>query len=127
MLAPRYTGRKMIATPEDARLLFDRWQEHRRPIHIKLLSGGLIFEGTGVVASYNPDSLQMAGHSWQFTIPLTSSTFTFSDPREIPVAAIRQAETAKYEMGLAVELPGGDRIALMEIKDSSSTPSPDEE
>jgi hypothetical protein len=106
----------MIASPEDARLLFSKWQEEQPPLRIKLLSSPLMFEAVGTVRGFSPAALELRGVSWQFTIPLEDVGITFSDPREIPLASVREFETAKYEFGLALELPNGDRLALMELK-----------
>lgn len=106
----------MIASPEDARLLFSKWQEERAPLRIKLLSSSLIFEAVGSVRGFSPAALELRGDSWQFTIPLADVGITFSDPREIPLVSVRESETARYEFGLALDLPNGDRLALMELK-----------
>jgi hypothetical protein len=66
------------------------------------------------------------GPAWQFTIPLTGAEFTFSDPREIPIAAVRNVETSRYEFGLALGLPSGDRLVLMEIKQAPKEAEDDE-
>lgn len=76
----------------------------------------LVFEATGTLAEFTTSTLQLNGPAWQFTIPLEGARYVFSDPREIPIPAIRDAETAKYEFGLAIELPSGDRLVLLEIK-----------
>lgn len=107
----------MDASHQDAGLLFDRWRQAQSPVHIKLISQGLIFQGTGRVADYSHESLQLAGAAWSFTVPVSGASFRFADPREIPIAAVRAAESAKYELGLAVDLPSGDTISLMEIKE----------
>jgi hypothetical protein len=106
----------MIATFEDAHLLFARWKEEGPELRVKLWSQSLVFEATGAVGEFTLAALQLNGAGWQMTLPLEGSRYTFSDPREIAVAAIRDIETAKYEFGLAVELPSGDRLVLMEIK-----------
>jgi hypothetical protein len=108
----------MIASPEDARLLFSKWQEEQPPLRIKLLSSSLMFEAVGTVRSFSPATLELRGDTWQFTIPLDGVGITFSDPREIPLASVRETETARYEFGLALDLPNGDRLALMELKAS---------
>ena len=106
----------MIATPEDARLMFDKWREESLPVRVRLHSGTLIFHGTGTITDFSPGSLQMGGDSWQFTVPLTGAEFSFSDPREIAIATIRDLESSKYELGLSVTLPSGDQIVLLELK-----------
>jgi hypothetical protein len=106
----------MIATFEDAHLLFARWKEEAPVLRVKLWSQQLVFEGSGAVGEHTHAALQLNGAEWQMTLPLEGSTYTFSDPREIPIAAIRDIETSKYEFGLAVELPSGDRLVLMEVK-----------
>jgi len=110
----------MIATFEDAHLLFARWKEDISSLRVKLISNSLVFEARGFVAEYTHATLQLGGSDWQLTLPTEGAKYTFSDPREIPVASIRQAETAKYEFGLALELVSGDRLVLLEIKDSPS-------
>jgi hypothetical protein len=106
----------MIATFEDAYLLFARWKEEGPPLRVKLWSHSLVFEATGSVGEFTQAALQLNGPGWQMTLPIEEAKFTFSDPREIPVAVVRKIETAKYEFGLAIELPTGDRLVLMEIK-----------
>jgi hypothetical protein len=106
----------MITSPEDARLLFTRWSEDSAPLRIKLRSAALVFEGVGLVESFNATVLSLGGNSWQVSIPLEGASFTFSDPREAPVASVREAEAARYEFGLWLNLASGDRLALMELK-----------
>lgn len=106
----------MITTFEDAQLLFARWKEDVTPLRIKLWSPSMVFEATGFVGEFTHAALQLNGPDWQVTVPIESSKYTFSDPREIPIVSIRNIETARYEFGLAIELPSGDRLVLMEIK-----------
>ena len=106
----------MYATLDDAFLLFQKWKEHASRLEIKLRSSALIFEAAGVVIDFSPAALQLAGETWSFTIPLPGAAFSFSDPREIPIASVRAAESKLYEFGLAVDLPNGDRLAVMELK-----------
>ena len=106
----------MVASAEDARLFFLRWQENSSRVQIKLRSSALIFDGVGVVLDVSALALQMGGESWQFTIPVEGAGFSFSDPREASLASVRQAEFAKYDFGLSVNLANGDQIALMELK-----------
>lgn len=106
----------MITSPEDARLLFKRWSEDSSPLRIKLRSAALIFEGVGLVESFTSTVLNLGGNSWQLAVPLEGATFTFSDPREAPVASVREVESSRYEFGLSLNLGSGDRLALMELK-----------
>src|SRR5947209_5312266 len=106
----------MNASSDDARLMFDRWREDSSQVRIKLLSPYLVFHGTGRVLAFNAGSLKLGGESWNFTIPLDDVEYSFSDPREIPVATIREIESAKYEMGLALRMASGDELVLMELK-----------
>lgn len=106
----------MNTTSEDARLLFHKWQEESLPVRIRLLSSSLLFQGIGTVTAHSLDSLQLGGEKWAFTVPLSGVTYSFADPREIPIAAIRAAELARYEMGLSLKMPSGDELALMELK-----------
>jgi hypothetical protein len=76
----------------------------------------LIFDGVGAVTDFTPAQVQVGGDAWSFTIPLAEAGYSFSDPREIPVASVREAEAARYEFGLAINLAGGDRLVLMELK-----------
>ncbi len=103
-------------------MLFGRWKEEAPPLRVKLISNSLVFEATGTVGDFTHGTLQLNGPAWQFTVPLTGAEFTFSDPREIPIAAVRNIETSRYEFGLALGLPSGDRLVLMEIK-SQEEPS----
>jgi hypothetical protein len=106
----------MLATFQDAHLLFARWKDDLTALRVKHWSPSLVFEATGYVGEFTQAALQLNGPEWQLTLPIESSTYTFSDPREIPIAAVRDIETARYEFGLAVELPTGDRLVLMELK-----------
>jgi hypothetical protein len=106
----------MITSPEDARLLFERWKEDASPLRIKLRSAAVIFEGVGLVETFNFSVLNLGGNSWQLAIPLENASFTFSDPREAPLASVREAEAARYEFGLSLNLASGDRLVLMELK-----------
>ena len=112
----------MIASPEDARLFFDRWKEDTPPLKVRLWTSALFFDAVGTVTDFNPDSLELGGDSWKFTIPLSEVTFSFSDPREIQVASVRESDKAQYEFGIALQLPNGDRLIIMELKDSSQSP-----
>jgi len=106
----------MITSFDDARLLFGRWKEDAPKLRVKLISNSLVFEATGTLLDFTIQALQLTGAEWQFTIPLAGAQYVFSDPREIVVASVRETETAKYEMGLALELPNGDRLVLLELK-----------
>jgi hypothetical protein len=117
---------KMITSPEDARLLFKRWSEDSSPLRIKLRSAAMIFEGVGLVETISSNVLNLGGNSWQLAIPLEGATFTFSDPREAPVASVREAEAARYEFGLSLNLANGDRLALMELKTLDAEPASEE-
>jgi hypothetical protein len=116
----------MITSPEDAGLLFKRWSEDSAPLRIKLRSAAVIFEGVGLVESFNSSVLNLGGNSWQLAIPLGGANFTFSDPREAPVASVREAEAARYEFGLSLNLASGDRLALMELKTADAEPASEE-
>lgn len=106
----------MITTFDDARLLFGRWKEDAPTLRVKLMSNSLVFEAEGRLTDFTLQALQLNGPAWQFTIPLAGAKYIFSDPREIAVRSVRETEMAKYEMGLALELPGGDRLVLLELK-----------
>jgi hypothetical protein len=106
----------MIATFEDARLLFARWKDDASTLRIKMMTSSLVFEAVGTVTEYTFAMLQLSGPAWQITLPIEGAQFRFSDPREIPIATIRDIETAKYEFGLAMELKSGDRLVLLEEK-----------
>jgi hypothetical protein len=114
----------MIASPEDARLFFDRWKENAPPLKVRLWASSLFFDAVGTVTDFTHENLEVGGDSWKFTIPLAGVNFSFSDPREIPVASVRELETAQYEFGIALDLPNGDRVIMMELK--ASSPSADE-
>jgi hypothetical protein len=111
----------MNATFEDAHLLFARWKEEAPALRVKLWSPSLVLEATGAVSEFTHAALQLNGPEWQVTVPIEGAKFTFSDPREIPIAAVRDIETSKYEFGLAMELPTGDRLVLMELKRSEES------
>ena len=112
----------MIATPEDARLFFDRWKEERPSLKVRLWVSALIFDAIGTVADFTSQTLELGGDSWKFTIPLEGVSFSFSDPREIPLPSVRESETAQYEFGIALQLPNGDQLVIMELKASSQPP-----
>jgi hypothetical protein len=112
----------MNTTPDDAHLIFDGWKDRHSPLRIQLRSSSLMFEGKGSVTHSAMESLELTGDSWRFTVPLTDASFVFSDPREIPIASIRETESAQYEFGLAVLLASGDKLVLVEFKDDSDTP-----
>ena len=117
----------MIASPQDARLFFDRWREAAPPLKVRLWASSLFFDALGTVTDFNPENLELGGDSWKFTVPLEGVSFSFSDPREIPVASVRESETAQYEFGIVLELPNGDRLIIIELKASSHpNPEPDE-
>jgi hypothetical protein len=116
----------MVASPEDARLLFRRWSEDSSPLRIKLRNAAVIFEGVGVVENCTSTVLNLGGNSWQLAVPLDGASFTFSDPREAPVAAIREAEASRYEFGLALNLASGDSLVLMELKIADTEPAAEE-
>jgi len=116
----------MITSPEDAALLFKRWSEDSAPLRIRLRSAALIFEGVGLVESFTASVLNLGGNSWQLAIPLQGASFTFSDPREASVASVREAEAARYEFGLSLNLASGDRLALMELKTMDAEPASEE-
>ena len=113
----------MIATPEDARLFFDRWKENRPPLKVRLWASSLIFDAIGTVANFTLETLELGGESWKFTIPLEGVNFSFSDPREIPLASVRESETAQYDFAIALQLPNGDQLVIMEFKTSSPSES----
>ena len=118
----------MIATPDDARLLFDRWMEDSRPLKVRLWTSGVFFDAVGIVAGFRPDHLEIGGESWKLTVPIAGANFSFADPREIPVPSVREIEAAQYEFGIALDLPNGDRLVIMELKGSPEpTLEPDEE
>jgi len=109
----------MITSADDASLLFDRWRQDARLLKLRLWSASLFFDAMGAVADFNPESLELGGDSWRVTLPLTGATFSFSDPREVGVAPVRENEASRYEFGIAVELPNGDRLIIMELKVSA--------
>jgi len=113
----------MITTFEDATLLFGRWKESAPTLRVKLISQSLIFEAAGTLTDFTIQALHLSGPAWQFTIPLAGAKYIFSDPREIAVASVRETEAAKYEFGLALELPSGDRLVLLELKAESEVES----
>ncbi len=116
----------MITSPEDARLLFTRWIEDASPLRIRLRSTALLFEGVGVAQGSDSNVLNLGGETWQVVVPLGGASFTFSDPREAPAGSVREAEESRYEFGLAVDLPNGDRLALIEIKVPDTEPASEE-
>jgi hypothetical protein len=118
----------MITSPEDASLLFDRWRQDARALKIQLRSSALFFDAVATVSDFNPRTLDLGGDSWKLTIPLTGAEYSFSDPREVGVASVREAESAQYEFGISLDLPNGDRLVIMELKAPPPThPGQDEE
>jgi hypothetical protein len=119
---------RVIASPEDARLFFDRWKEDAHPLKVRMWASSLFFDAVGTVTDFTSASVELGGDSWKFTIPLDGVTFSFSDPREIPLAGVRESETAQYEFGIALQLPNGDQLVIMELKTSPrSITDPDDE
>jgi hypothetical protein len=106
----------MHASPDEARLLFHKWSESSTAVRIRLMDSLVIFDGVGMVAAFGDSALELAGDSWQLTVPLSGAAFALSDPREIPVASVRERESEQYELGLAVDLARGGRVVLMELK-----------
>ena len=93
----------MIVSSEDARLLFSRWKDESTPVRMRLSNGSMMFDGVGVT-ELKRDILELSGPSWRFIVPLAGAEFSFSDPREIPIASVRAAESAQYELGVVVSL-----------------------
>ena len=109
----------MELSPEDASLLFRRWRDEQAPIQVKFFSPALMFDATGVVSQTTANQLHVSGPSWQLAIPLDGAGFSFSDPREVPNATIRNAESARYEFGVSVDFTDGNRLTLLECKPAS--------
>jgi hypothetical protein len=107
----------MNTSPEDARLILDRWHDQCSPLRIQLRHDQLMFEGRGTVTHVSTEALALGSDMWRFTVPFEGSSFVFSDPREIPIASLREKESARYEFGLAVLLPSGDRLVLVQFKE----------
>ncbi len=78
-----------------------------------------MFEGKGILTHVSADSVMLGSDEWQFTVPLEGASYVFSDPREIPVASIREKELARYEFGIAVLLSSGDKLVLVQFKEES--------
>lgn len=106
----------MFATPEDARLLFSKWTENEASLRLKLFSSSLMLDAIGVMTDFNPAAVQCRGNAWNLTIPVADAEFSFSDPREVPVASVRESEASRYEFGLSIGLPNQDRLVIMELK-----------
>ncbi len=116
----------MVTSTEDARLLFTRWIEDGSLLRIRFRNSALIFEGAGVLQSFDTSVLNLGGDTWQLVIPVSGASFAFSDPREASMASVRDAESARYEFGLAIDLANGDRLALMEMKVADAEPASEE-
>lgn len=116
----------MVTSTEDARLLFTRWIDEASLLRIRFRNSALIFEGAGVLQSFDTSVLSLGGDTWQLVIPVNGASFAFSDPREASTASVRDAESARYEFGLAIELANGDRLALMEMKVADAEPASEE-
>ena len=67
----------MIASPEDARLFFDRWKEDAPPLKVRLWASSLFFDAVGTVTDFTLENLELSGDSWKFTIPLEGVGFSF--------------------------------------------------
>jgi len=106
----------MIATTDDARLLFDKWQQDEAHLRVRMLRGSLLFDGEGIVLHFNRHAVQLGGPSWRMTVPLVNADYSFSDPREIPMPSVRRLEEARYELGLSVKWPNGEELTLMQLK-----------
>jgi hypothetical protein len=106
----------MILSADDARLLFHRWRDDSTHVRIRLLSQLLIFDGVGVVTEAAGETLGFEGSAWRLDLPLEGAEFSFSDPREIPIASVRESESRQYEFGIAIDLASGDRLTILELK-----------
>ena len=113
----------MDTSAEEARLLFEKWAESAAAVRLLLFSSALVIDGVGRVRAFGA-ALELGGDSWQITVPLEGASFVFSDPREIPLASVRAAESARYELGLAIHLPNGDRFSLRELKSAREEAEP---
>jgi hypothetical protein len=109
----------MIVSADDARLLFHRWRDDSTHVRIRLLSQALIFDGVGVVTEAAADTLGFEGSAWRLDLPLTGAEFSFSDPREIQTASVRDSESRQYEFGIAIDLATGDRLTILELKEEA--------
>jgi hypothetical protein len=116
----------MILSFDEALLLFQKWQHESMLLRIKFSTASLVFDATGIVREYSRSSVDLGGDSWRFTALLEGASMSFSDPREIPVASVRQSESDKYELGVALQLSSGERLLLMELKDPHSAATGDE-
>ena len=92
----------MIASSDDARLIFDRWLQEQAPVRVKMVRGSLLFDASGTVFHFGKHAVQFGGPSWQITVPLVNAEYTFSDPREIQMPVVRRMEEARYELGLSL-------------------------
>ena len=106
----------MITTPEDARLLFDKWLNDEALVRLRMIRGSLLFDADGIVLKYGKHAVQFGGPTWKMTVPLVNAEYTFSDPREIPMPSVRRVEEARYELGLTLRWPDGEELILMERK-----------
>ncbi len=70
----------MIATFEDAHLLFARWKEDGSVLRVKLVTNSVVFEAKGAVAEYTHVTLQLGSSDWQLTLPTEGAKFTFLGP-----------------------------------------------
>jgi hypothetical protein len=107
----------VIVSADDARLLFHRWRDESTHVRIRLLSQALIFDAVGVVTDATTDTLGFEGSAWRLDLPLAGAEFSFSDPREIPIASVRESESRQYEYGVAIDLTTGDRLTILELKE----------
>ena len=111
----------MIASAEDARLLFDKWIQEEARVRIRMLRGALLFDGAGLVFHCSRHAVQVGGETWKMTVPLLHAEYAFSDPREIPMASVREVEAARYELGLSIRWPNGEEMVIMEMKTTAAT------
>jgi hypothetical protein len=116
----------MIVSGDDARLLFNRWRDDSTRVRIRLLSQALIFDGVGVVTEAAADTLAFEGSAWRLDLPLAGAEFSFSDPREIPNASVRESESRQYEFGIAIDLATGDRLTILELKEEAEAEEEEE-
>jgi hypothetical protein len=82
-----------------------------------------MFEGKGVVTQSSESTLELGSDEWRFTVPLGGASYVFSDPREIAIPSVREAELARYEFGIAVLLASGDKLVLVQFKDEEAGPA----
>jgi hypothetical protein len=111
---------------DDAALMFSKWKAHSPLLRIMSVASLGMFNAVGILADFSGSALELAGNGWTFTFPLLDVSFQFTDPREAGSEEVRQSAKAKYDCGIEILFPSGDRLALLEMNFHAGTAAENE-